>query len=98
MATWLIKRRLTQNAARLTSLRAELRQIDEQLEHFRSDADDSAIRALVSETPGAAHEANDARKHADAIARHRQHVVDTIRELEVRQDELLDRLTGSDRG
>ena len=98
MASWLIKRRLSQNAARLTSLRAELRQIDEQLEHFRSDAEDSAIRALVSETPGAAHEANDARKHADAIARHRQHVVDTIRELEVRQDELLDRLTGSDQG
>ena len=45
---------------------------------FASDADDSAIRALVSETPGAAFEANDARKHADAMARHRQHVVDTI--------------------
>ena len=95
MASWLIKRRLSQNAARLASLRAELRQIDEQLEHFRSDADDSALRALVSETPGAAHEANDARKHADAMARHRQHVLDAVRELEAKQDELLDRLTGS---
>jgi chromosome segregation ATPase len=95
MASWLIKRRLSQNTARLASLRAELRQIDEQLDQFRSDADDSAIRALVSETPGAAHEANDARKHADAMARHRQHIVDTIRDLEAKQDELLDRLTGS---
>ncbi len=95
MASWLIKRRLSQNAARLTSLRAELRQIDEQLDHFTSDADDSAIRALVSETPGASHEANDARKYADAMARHREHVRDEIRELEARQDELLDRLTGS---
>ena len=93
MASWLIKRRLSQNTARMKSLRAELRQIDEQLEHFRSDADDSAIRALVSETPGAAHEATDARKHADAMARHRQHIVDTIHELEAKQDELLDRLT-----
>ena len=95
MASWLIKRRLSQNAARLTSLRAELRQIDEQLDQFRSDADDSAIRALVSETAGAAHEANEARKHADAMGRHRQHLVDTIRQLEAKQDELLDRLTGS---
>jgi hypothetical protein len=37
MASWLIKRRLSQNSARLASLRAELRQIDEQLDHFRSD-------------------------------------------------------------
>ena len=95
MASWLIKRRLSQNSARITSLRAELRQIDEQLDHFRSDADDSAIRALVSETPGAAHEATDARKHADAMARHRQHVLDAIGELEAKQDELLDRLTRS---
>ena len=42
---------------------------------FRHDADDQAIRALVSETPGAAFEANDARKHADAMARHRDHIV-----------------------
>ena len=47
----------------------------------------------MSETPGAAHEANDARKHADAMSRHRQHVVDSISELERKQDELLDKLT-----
>jgi hypothetical protein len=93
MGNWLVERRLSQNAARLKSLRAELAQIDEQLAVFADDADDTAIRALVSETPGAAHEANDARKHADAMARHRQHVVETIRELERKQDELLDKLT-----
>ena len=32
-------------------------------------------------------------KHADAMARHRQHVVESIRELEQKQDELLDKLT-----
>jgi phage gp37-like protein len=92
MGSWLLERRLSQNVARLKSLRAELAQIDEQLEVFAGDADDSAIRALVSETPGAAYEANDARKHADAMSRHRQHVVDTIHELERKQDELLDKL------
>jgi hypothetical protein len=93
MAAWLTQRRLSQNVARLKRLRAELAQIDEQLDVFASDADDTAIRALVSETPGAAQEASEARKHADAMARHRQHVVDEIRELEARQDALLDKLS-----
>lgn len=91
--SWLVERRLSQNVARLKSLRAELAVIDEQHDVFASDADDQAIRALVSETPGAAFEANDSRKHANASARNRQHVIDTIRELEQRQDELLDKLT-----
>jgi hypothetical protein len=93
MGSWLVQRRLSQNADRLKALRAELAQIDEQLDVFASDADDQEIRALVSETPGAAFEANDARKHADAMARHRRHVLDSIRELERRQDDLLDRLS-----
>ncbi|HUF97275.1 MAG TPA: hypothetical protein VMM60_04035 [Ilumatobacter sp.] len=97
MASWLIERRLSQTATRLKSLRAELSQIDEQIDVFVSDAEDSELRAMVSETPGAAFEANDARKHADAIRKHRQHVVDTVRELEAKQDELLDKLTARNR-
>jgi chromosome segregation ATPase len=95
MAAWLVERRLSQIAVRLKSLRDELAMIDEQLDHLATDADDQAIRALVSETPGAAAEANDARKHADAMASHRAHIVSTIAELEQRQDELLDKLTAS---
>jgi hypothetical protein len=95
MVSWLVQRRLTQTSQRLTSLRAELRQIDEQLEFVVDEADSQAIRALVSETPGASHEANDARKHADAMRRHRQHVVDEIGRLEVRQDELLDQMNAA---
>ena len=95
MAEWMVERRLSQVASRLKSLRDELAMIDEQLDHLATDADDQAIRALVSETPGAAFEANDARKHADAMAGHRDHIVSTIAELEQRQDELLDKLTAS---
>jgi chromosome segregation ATPase len=95
MAAWMVERRLSQVASRLKSLRDELAMIDEQLDHLATDADDQAIRALVSETPGAAFEANDARKHADAMAGHRDHIVSTIAELEQRQDELLDKLTAS---
>jgi chromosome segregation ATPase len=88
----MVERRLSQVSSRLRSLREELSMIDEQLDVFASDAENSEIRALVSETPGAAFEANDARKHADAMQRHRAHVVKTIAELEARQDELLDKL------
>lgn len=95
MAAWMVERRLSQVATRLRGLREELSMIDEQLDVFSDDADDADIRALVSETPGAAFEANDARKHRDAMQKHRSHVVATIAELEQRQDELLDKLAGS---
>ena len=93
MASWLIERRLSQNSERLKALRAELAQLDEQVDVFDSDADDTALRALVSETPAAAFEANDARKHANAMTRHRQHVIESIRDLVRKQDDLLDKLT-----
>ncbi|TDT16695.1 hypothetical protein BDK89_2288 [Ilumatobacter fluminis] len=95
MAAWLTQRRLSQNATRLKQLRAELAQLDEQVMYLRSDADDTALRALVSETPGAAQEATQAEKHAAALDKTRRHVVDEIAKLEAKQDELLDRLTGS---
>ena len=77
----------------LRALRDELAMIDEQLAQLVDAADDLALRALVAETPAASYESNDARKHADAMRRHRAHVVEEITRLEVRQDELLDRLT-----
>ena len=95
MGARLVRRRLAQGSARLRSLRAELSQIDEQLDVVADEADSQAIRALVSETPGASFEANDARKHADAMRKHRQHVAEMIVTLEARQDELLDKLNAS---
>jgi hypothetical protein len=93
MGTWRTERRLAQVAARLRTMRNELAIVDEQLAQLGDDADDLAIRALVSETPAASYESNDARKHVDAMRRHREHVVAEIAELEARQDELLDRMT-----
>jgi hypothetical protein len=92
MGSWLIQRRLSQVSTRLRALRDELATVDEQLLHLADDADDLAIRALVSETPGASHESTDARKHAEAMRRHRDHVIAEIAELEARQDRLLDEL------
>ncbi len=93
MAAWLLERRLSKTASRLKSLNSELEVIDEQLRHLGDDADDQAIRALVAETAAATHEARDARRHVEAMRRHREHVVEEITELERRQDELLDQLT-----
>jgi hypothetical protein len=92
MASWLIQRRLAKTGSRLRSLREELATVDEQLVQFTDDAEDLAVRALVAESPEASHESNDARKHVDAMRRHREHVVAEIAELETRQDQLLDQL------
>ena len=94
MAKWLTERRLSQVATRLKSLRGELAVIDEQLLQFTDDADELSLRALMSETPMAAHESNEARKHLAAMRKHRAHIVAEIDELEQSQDRLLDQLTG----
>jgi hypothetical protein len=92
MAGWLVKRRLTRVGRRLSSLRGELRVLDEQLVHLTDDADDTRIRSLVSENQLAEREHRDAQRHADAQSAHRARLVATIAELERRQDELLDQL------
>jgi hypothetical protein len=89
-----VERRLTEVGGRLRALRDELRVIDEQLQHLGEEADDARLRALVSETPLAEREDRDARRHADAMARRRAEVETSIASLELRLDELLDRLTG----
>lgn len=92
MARWLLERRLSQAAERLGQLRVELAQVDEQLAVVSDAADDHALRAMVSETPLATQEAAEARKHAEALRRHRDQIRDELVELEQRQDRWLDEL------
>ncbi len=88
----LIERRLRTVSQSLAAMRAELVICDEQLAHFEDDANDKEIRALVSETASAAHEHRDAARHLEFVRRRRAELMEDIRELEVRQDELLDGL------
>ena len=88
----MIERRLRETGDRLRRLRSELAVVDEQLAALNDDAEDKGLRAMVSETPGADVEYREARLHCEAMGRHRQGVLDSIRELEARQDELLDRM------
>jgi len=91
MGSWSIERKLRKNAARLRSLRDELRVLDEQLPYVSDDASDAELRALVSERPLGG-EPREAREHADAMTKHRARMVAEICDLEQRQDDLLDRM------
>jgi len=97
MSRSLVERRLAEVGARLKQLREELSVSDEQLGHLAEAADDARLRALVSETPLAGREHQDAQRHADAMLRHRADVLDQISRLEQTQDDLLDRLMAETR-
>ena len=85
----LLERRIRDVHARLVRAREELAVLDEQLEVVLESADEARVRSLVSETPLAAHEHSDAKRHADAMVRARAAQASTVMELERRQDELL---------
>ncbi len=91
VAGWRVDRQLRQATERLRELRGELLYVNEQLEVVSDEAESEAIRAMVAETPESTFAANDTRKHADAMRKYRDRLVDQITDLERRQDELLDR-------
>lgn len=79
---------------RLRKARDELAVADEQLRALADAADDARIRSLVSETPLAAKESNEAQRHAEAMARARDNLLTQVRRLEKEVDDLLDKLPG----
>jgi hypothetical protein len=93
MARSILQRRLVDVSDRLKRLRAERSVTEEQLVFLENEAEEARLRALVAETPLTDAEARDARRHADAIARHRDALVLSIAELEREQDALLDRMS-----
>jgi len=92
MSRSLVERRLAEVSDQLRRLRGELVVAEEQLAHFADLADDARLRSLVSETPLAEREHREARRHAEAMGRHRRELLAGIERLERLQDELLDRL------
>ncbi len=89
----MIERRLIELGQELKRLRADLHIANEQLAHFSDEAEDARLRALVSETPGADREHRDAKRHADAMTRHRNELQARIEKLDKSQDDLLDQLS-----
>lgn len=91
---YLVERRLVEASKRLSKLREELAIADEQLRALTDAADDARIRSLVSETPLASKESNEAQRHVDAMARARDNLAVQVRRLEKEVDDLLDKLPG----
>jgi hypothetical protein len=85
----LLERRIRDVHTRLVRAREELAVLDEQLDVVQESADEARVRSLVSETPLAAHEHSEAKRHADAMVKARAALANTVVELERRQDELL---------
>ncbi|MEZ5383110.1 MAG: hypothetical protein R2754_15110 [Microthrixaceae bacterium] len=88
-----IERRLRANQEKLRQLHEDLGVVSEQLQAVNDVADDAEIRSLVSETPLAGAEADDAVRQRDALSRERDHIVSRIAKLEGEQDRLLEDLT-----
>ena len=90
-----IERRLRGVGRQLSALRGDLRVCEEQLAQFSEEADESRLRALVSETPIAEREYREAQRHADRLRQHRDEIAARITRLEADQDALLDRFSAS---
>ena len=93
MSRSILQRRLVDVSERLKRARADLGVTEEQLGFFEEQAENERLRALVAETPLADVEAREARRHADAQARHRDDLRRMVTDLEREQDQLLDRIS-----
>jgi len=91
----MVERKLVENGDELKRAREELRISTEQLEHLTADAEEARIRAMVSETPLAEQEFQEASRHAEKMRRHFSELNERIVVLEGRQDELLDELSAT---
>jgi chromosome segregation ATPase len=90
-----IEKRLSAVSTELRRLRNDLKILDEQILQVSDEAEDSRLRALVSETPLAAAEHRDAAKAVGALRRNRDSMMKRLQKLEALQDQLLDEFTGS---
>jgi hypothetical protein len=87
-----VERRLSDAHDRLVRARAELAVLDEQLTVVEEIADDTRLRAMVSETLLASKEYDEANRQATVMRQTRAALAERVVDLERRQDELLDRL------
>jgi hypothetical protein len=92
MAQYLVERRLMDVSRRLRKAREEQAVADEQLKALAEAADEARVRSLVSETPLAARESQEAQRHAEAMAGARDSLAVQVRRLEAELDSLLDKL------
>ncbi len=78
MSRSILQRRLLDVSERLKRVRAELAVAVEQQHFLEEESEEARLRALVSETPLGDAEAREARRHAEAMTRHRQTLETTL--------------------
>lgn len=93
-----IERRLVAARAEADRLRAELGVVVEQAAHQRGEADDTAIRALVSDDGNDGREHRAAQRHADKTAQQADRLRARIGALKAEQDALLEELFAASDG
>ena len=87
-----VERQLRRNSQQIAHTQAELGVLEEQLAHFKDEAETARIHALVSETPISERTHQRAAQHAMAIGKQRDQLVARLGQLEGRQDSVLDRI------
>lgn len=92
MTQFMVERRLMEVSKRLARAREELAVAEEQAGALGEQAEEARVRALVSETPLAARESQEARRHADAMAGARDQLAVQVTRLESELNDLLDKL------
>ncbi len=92
MSRGALEGKLRQLGDRLRRAREELAVLDEQLVVFRDTAEETRLQALVDGSPLSGRDHREAQRHAEAMGRSRQRLVETVAELERARDDLLDRL------
>ena len=85
-----IERQLADVGKRLKALRTDLAVAEQALMQVDYEADDARLRSLLSETPVAQKEHDQARRQVEVNRRNRDELQAEIARLEVRPDELLD--------
>lgn len=95
MAQYLVERRLMDVSKRLLKAKEELAVVDEQFRALEEAADEARLRSLVSETPLAARESQEAQRHAAAMASARNALAQQVQRLQGEIDELLDKMLPS---
>lgn len=90
-----LRQRLADLAAEAAACRRELDILDEQLEFHRDASGDAHLRALVSETPLADREADQAGRDLVRIERVRDEVAARLARLNEEIDRLLDGISAS---
>ena len=97
VASFFLERRLAQLGNRLRVAREKLLVAEEQCSAMEEETNDQELRYLVAETPDASYEFRQAKAHSDALRKYCEELRGSIQELQVRQDELLDKLSKNHR-